>query len=376
MARHALLTLLLTLLLALPALAADSLEEARRLSDAGKVEEAVAMLTRLSQAPDAGAEVFMELGSGYFQLSMVTSDGEQARTFRLQAREAVLKAQALGSQDPLLQVMLDGLPADGSDPRLFSRVPGADAAMRKGEQAFAKDDMAGARGFYEEALRLDPTLYLAALFLGDTWIAQKDFARAIQWYSKAVELDPSVETAYRYWGNALLRSGRAPEARQKYLQAVLRDPYSRLVWQNGLGFWAESTGTDLTMPRVDPPVKVSGNEIGIDPQADPAWLAYAMTRTLWRNEKFAKAHPGETYRRSLAEEAEALAAAADVAVETGGAKDDDLVLLVGLKQQGLLEPFVLFSRVDAEISQDYPGYFQGHEAQLLDFLDRYVAPAR
>lgn len=376
MARRSLLTLLLALFLALPALAADSLEEARRLTESGKVEEAVAMLTRLSQAPGAGAEVFLELGSACFQLSMVTTDEEKARAFRLQARQAVLKAQSLGSKDPMVELMLDGLPADGSDPRMFSRVPGADAAMRKGEQAFASQDMAGARGFYEEALRLDPTLYLAALFMGDTWVSDKDFPQAMQWYSKAVELDPTIETAWRYWGNALLRSGKAPEARQKYLQAIVRDPYSRLVWQNGLGFWAEYTGTELTMPGIEPPVRVSGSGIEIDPKADPAWLAYGMTRTLWRNERFASTHPGETYRRTLEEETEALAAAVDVATETGGAKDEDLALLATLKQQGLLEPFVLFSRVDAEIAEDYAAYAQGHEPKLLEFLEQYVAPAK
>lgn len=371
MTRRLLLTLGLALALTVSALAADDFEEARRLVDSGRPAEALPVLTRLAAAPGATAEVFLALGSAYYQLSVITADEAEATTFRKQGREALLKARTLGSEDPLLDTMLEVMPADGSDPRLFSKVAGADLAMRRGEQAFAKGDMAGARREYEEALRLDPALYYAPLFLGDTWLGANEYARAIEWYAKAVALDPSLETAYRYWGNALLRSEKPAEARQKYLQALVREPYSRLVWQNGLGFWAEFTGHDLSIPKVEPNVEVSGNELKVTGDPDPAWLAYGMTRLLWQKEKFAQRFPGQAYRRTLAEETEALAAAADLAAKT---KDSGVALLAELKRQGLLEAFVLFCRVDAEIAEDYPSYAAGHEKQLLDFLGAYVAP--
>lgn len=372
MTRRLLLTLALALALTVSALAADDLAEAQRLVEAGRPAEALPILTRLAADPKASDEVFLALGSAYYQLSVVTADEAQATTYRKKGREALLKARELGSEDPLLDSMLEVMPADGSDPRVFSKIAGADLAMRRGEQAFANHDMAGARLQYEEALKLDPALYYAPLFLGDTFLDDKNYAEAMKWYARAVAIDPSLETAYRYWGNVFLRNGQPAEARQKYLLAIVREPYSRLVWKNGLAYWAEFTGHELSMPQVEPGVKVSGSEIQVLGEPNPAWLAYGMERVLWRKEKFAKRFPGKAYRHSLPEETEALAAAADLAADT---KDPGLALLVELKRKGLLEAFVLFSRVDPEISEDYGAYAAAHEPQLLEFLGDYVAPA-
>src|SRR5690606_38738759 len=154
----------------------------------GRRAEAVAMLERMAPAP----EVSFELGTLCHHLSILEEDPEKAREWRRKARTALERAREMGWDDPLLDLMLEALPEGGGEPQLFSRVPEADLAMRRGERAFAAGDMPGARALYEQALALDPDLYYAPLFLGDAWLAENDFARAIQWYERAVEIGPWV----------------------------------------------------------------------------------------------------------------------------------------------------------------------------------------
>ncbi|MGH9645157.1 MAG: hypothetical protein ACRD3Q_22365, partial [Terriglobales bacterium] len=55
--------------------------------------------------------------------------------------------------------------------------------------------------------------------------------------------------------------------------------------------------------------------------------------------------------------------------------DPQLQTLVDLKQQGLLEAYILLSAPDQEIAQDYIGYRENNRAKLHQYLSTYIVPA-
>jgi hypothetical protein len=107
-------------------------------------------------------------------------------------------------------------------------------------------------------------------------------------------------------------------------------------------------------------------------------------RTGWqKGNAFQRHYPLETkYRHSLAEESEALTAAAQTQEKvrsgaTKGApasKDPSTDLLLKLHHAGLIEAYVLFSLGDEGIAHDYPAYRAKNRAKLEDYMDKFVVP--
>ena len=185
-------------------------------------------------------------------------------------------------------------------------------------------------------------------------------------------------------------AGDMRAARDKFIEAIVADPYKRAPWA-GASQWAQRNNLKLSQPDIQSPnsfkVEQSGNaNITIDPKSldkkdgSGAWLMYEMSRVLWRNKKFAETFPKEkTYRHSLAEESDALTGVALSAGEQqqgGTAKtlDPALQTLIKLKNSGLLEAYVLLSRPDQGIAQDYQEYRQQHRDKLRQYLSEYVVP--
>ena len=117
----------------------------------------------------------------------------------LRARTLLLHAKELGDNSNLLQILLDGIPPDGRDSS-FSPDTNVEQVMRMAESAFQSGDLGKALEGYSQALVLDPKLYSAALFGGDTLFKMKQYDKAGDWFARAIQIDPNVETAYRYWG--------------------------------------------------------------------------------------------------------------------------------------------------------------------------------
>src|SRR5204862_7171392 len=136
----------------------------------------------------------------------------------------------------------------------------------------------------------------------------------------------------------------------------------------GLMQWAQKTGQPLGHPKIDIPTSVKSDQDGntkieVDAGAitsgnddgSNAWIAYGLTRTLWRNEKFRKTYPQEKdYRHSLAEEADALRSVLVIATEQKSSKpaslSPSLQMLKKLNDEGLLEAYILLARVDRGIA--------------------------
>jgi hypothetical protein len=126
--------------------------------------------------------------------------------------------------------------------------------------------------------------------------------------------------------------------------------------------------------------------INIDPASlgkndgGEAWMMYSMERALWKNEEFAKQFPGEkSYRHTLKEEVESLSVVVTVFAESQRKKkvknpDPSLVMLAQLKEEGMLEPYILLVRPDNELARDYFPYQAAHRDKLIQFVDKYVVP--
>jgi tetratricopeptide (TPR) repeat protein len=364
-------------------------QEAIRLYHKHKLPEAAAMLEKIVEKYPKDTAAHEALGASLVSRADTQTEPEKRKADRLHARAELLRAKELGDNSDLCNVLLAGIPEDGSV-SAFSDSKEVDAAMGRGEAAFAQGDWATAIKEYKSALELDPKLYLAAVNIGDTYYRLKQFDTAGEWFAKAVQLDPNREVGYRYWGDVLMADGKMKEAREKFIQGLVAFPYTKTSWV-GLNGWLSHTHLaykkiPIQLPQA-PTSDAKGNStITIDPASlgkddgGAAWLMYSMERVLWKNEKFAKEYPQEkAYRHSLKEETSALSLVVTVYGETQHDKkakkpDPSLIMLSQLEKEGLLEPYVLLVKADNGIAQDYFSYRDQHRDKLIQFVSNYIVP--
>ncbi len=369
-------------------------QHALQLYDENKFVAALPLLEQLARERPKDYVVLEHLGFAVLANAAVIRDPEASRQERIRARQILLQAQALGDNSNLLQVLLAGLPEDGKIAP-FSESPEVEAAMRDSEAAFSRGDLQRALDGYIKAFALDPHLYEAALFAGDTCFKMRQHATACEWYARAVEISADRETAFRYWGDALTAMGEPAQARPKFIEAIVAEPYIKKSWM-GAKQWAERGKLSLSFPRIMPPNVVSAPSTGADGKThinvniDPttlgglngdrdgrsAWFIYSLNRALWSVEKFAKEFPSEEqYRHTLKEEAGSLHMVADQARKKKVKRlDRELALLLELDDAGLIEAYVLITAADQGISQDYDAYRAAHRDKIRQYLDEYVVP--
>ena len=92
-----------------------------------------------------------------------------------------------------------GITADGGNEPTSSSKTDVDDAMKKAESAYSAGDYRITFTIYQKAFALDPTLYDAAVFSGDTYLHTPVVDSAYVWYARATEIHPNRETAWRYW---------------------------------------------------------------------------------------------------------------------------------------------------------------------------------
>jgi tetratricopeptide (TPR) repeat protein len=378
-------------------------KQAFDLLNQSKMMEALPVLEKLVARNPDDSEVRFFLGFCLVARSREQKNPELRKKDRLAARTHLLRAKELGASEPVLQQLLDALPADGSEPVDTLGNSKARAALDEGESAYARGELDKALAAYARAFELDPKLYEAALFAGDMQFKRAHGSTDVkerksltdsagEWFAKAIALDPDRETAYRYWGDALLEDDRDELALAKFVDAIVADPYNRLVY-NGISRWSQKHQKRLGHPRIDIPTNVTSNkpgEINItvddlslkgsNDDGSAAWMMYGISRSLWvdtkdgkRSEKFAKAYPKETaYRHSLAEEMDGLTVVIE-SVETQTKEKriktltPSLENLMKLHKAGLLEAYILFVKPDNGIVRDYASY----RAANRDKLRRY-----
>jgi tetratricopeptide (TPR) repeat protein len=363
-------------------------QRAIQLMQNARATEALPILERLSSGNPEDGEVMFYFGFAVLGHSQTLKDAAARRQSRIRARAAMLKARESGYKSPLMDSILEGIPADGGEETKYSENAEADAAMREGEAAFVKGDLDSALAAYQRALALDPKLYSGALFAGDMYLKKGLPLKAAEWFERAIAIDPDRETAYRYSASPLMKAGKLEEARSRYVEAFVAEPFNRLA-RAALVHWGEAAGVELAHPQIDVPTNVTPLKdnkmtINVNPGAldaddgSPAWMMYGLTRASWATQKFAKEFPGEkAYRHTLREEAEALRNVVEsVKTQTKDKKikmlNPSLARLVKLHDEGLLEAYILYARVDEGIVQDYVEYRKTNRDKLRRYLLDYV----
>ncbi len=346
--------------------------------------EAIPLLEQLILADPEDAEASFYYGFTLIVKASGLSDKDAAIATRIRARTALIKAKDLGYQDKVLDAFIDSIPLDGSLPGRFSKNEQAEQLMSEGEGEFTKGKYDAALKLYGDALKLDPTIYEAALFSGDMYFRKKDFPNAEVWYQKAISIDPNRETAYRYSASPLMEQKKYDIALDRYVEAFIVEPYSKFA-SAGLTRWGTETESRLGHPRFDIPKYEpekdgkSSSTVTLDSAENGsslAWLGYVATRNEWRESKFAKSYPDEeSYRHSVIEEAEALRSVAKIAKELKAKStklDPQLEILLELDAKGLLEAFVIMAIPDEGIAQDHRDYLRTNRAKLRRYVLEYV----
>jgi tetratricopeptide (TPR) repeat protein len=382
--------------LSTPALAQDKGDyEAERQRAVDLVQQsnfvgALPILEKLAAANDKDTEVLQLLAVSLFAKAATESDAAARKQGFLRARQLALRVKGMGEDNQIVQMLLK-IPENGEpeDLKPGKRTP-AEEALMEGEAAFARAEHRRAIEAYERALKLDPKLYEAPLFIGDAYYKMGQIEKAGEGYARAIAIDPDRETAYRYWGNVLMQSGKMEESRAKLIEAVIAEPYARNPW-SFLAEWGRRSQVELGHPRVDVPkdsvkrkdeknidiiVNPTGREDGTE-----AWMMYSISRAAWMtDERRKKEFPNETrYRHSLREEAGALRAVAEMVerqIKEGKLKEPSLDVsianLLRLNRAGLLEAYVLLATPDEGIAQDYAEYRKTNRDKLRRYLTEVV----
>jgi tetratricopeptide (TPR) repeat protein len=361
-----------------------------------KMPEALPILEKLHAAKPDDTIVLVSLAHAISVIAMTEKDAEKRKKEFLRARSLAERAKKLGEDSQLLQLILEQIPADGNMPTLAAsatRTP-AEEALMEGEAAFAKGEMDRAIEHYERALKIEPKLYEAPLFIGDAYHKMGKNDKAYESYARAVAIDPDRDTAYRYWGNVLMREDKLKEAKEKLVEGVIAAPYTRLSWQFLMN-WAERRQVDLSHPRIDIPTssvqKKDDKNISIfvnpsdKKDGTDAWMVYSIGRAAWMTkEKFSVTFPNEKqYRHSLLEESESLRVAAesvDNQLKDGKLKESSLDVsianLLRLHREGLIEAYVLLAIPDEGIALDYEEYRKNNRDKLRRYLNEYVTAGK
>jgi len=350
----------------------------------GKRLEALPLLEKVEQKQPRDSEVLVALAASLVEHAATLSDQRAVAQERFRAKELLQKAFELGDTSPLgenLRQLLNALPTDGTIQ--FSTDAAVQKAMSAGEAAFARREFDTALQQYEQALKLDPTNYYAALFTANTYDRQGKTDQATEWYQRATMLNPDIETGYRYYADMLAKHGDMIKARDMLIRAAVAEPYNKIVWRE-IRAWALINHTEfnivyLPIPRLQP-----ASAAGKAPGIVASWKAYYSVKARWSDgNAFHEHFPQEpAYRHSLAEESEALSAAAGmlqkVNADEAGARavgaDPIAPLLLRLYDAGLIDAYVLFSLGDEGIAKDYTAYRTQHRDKLEAYLDRFVMP--
>jgi len=369
-------------------------QQAVELYKEGKFEDALPIYQKLHAAKPDDLVVLEGLAFCTLTHAQTLTDPVARKAERVKARQFVTQAQAAGDTSSLLKILTD-IPEDGSESPFSSRAD-VDAFMQEGEATFVKGDLDGAIASYQQALALDPKQYSAALFIGDCYFKKHDHEQAGRWFLRAIEIDPNQETAYRYWGDDLMAQDRPSDAKAQFVRAIVAAPYDKRSWI-GLIQWAKKENVTLAHPAINPPGSVTDKgkndkgqaqiNIVIDPatmggKADAdgtsAWFIYTLSKATWHGDRFKKEFPNEKeYRHTLAEEVDGYQLVVSQVRDGLKSKkiknlDPALATLLKLSDEGLLEPFVLISKADAGIAQDYPAFRNSSREKVTQYINEWI----
>lgn len=370
---------------------AEASTKAAQLIENEQFAAAIPYLEILIKSSPNNPKIRFFYGYSLLMKSKQIENNEEAKKLSAKALEELKKAKSLGLNEPTVDALISLLSGEGTagNETGFSKNAEANKLMNQAENNFAQSKYDEAIEFYGKALAIDPNLYEAALYSGDSYMQKKDWENAEKWYQKAITINPNRETAYRYSATPLMKKAKDEtetqarnryydQARDRYIEALITEPYSQSS-PRGISQWAEATGAKLGHPKIDiPEIKFdeSGKPLMSAPVNDANyaknWQNYVSTRVDWKKTKFAQTFPNEKqYRHSLQEEADAIRNALKFAKEQK-LSHPQFDILQKLDNEGLLEAFILMAQADEGIAEDHEAYLKNNRPKLRQYVLNYV----
>lgn len=261
--------------------------DARRLSQQGKFDEAIAELENLDAKQPGARGLSHELGIVYYKKGDYLNAAAKLKKALVEDPADNEALQLLG-----ISSYLAGRPADAIGPleKVQTWYPSAnvDAAYILGICYIQTKDYPGARKAFAKMFAVPPDSAASYLFTARMLLRQ-DFAPIAEEYAKkAAELDPKLPLAHSLLGEIFLYKSRLPEATEEFQKELelnpgdaavyykLADAYSRAqkyedaekLLQRSIWLDATSTGPYILMGKV------------LEKKGEPLLAARALQRAL------------------------------------------------------------------------------------------------
>lgn len=193
----------------------------------------------------------------------------------------------------------------------FQLSDSAVAVFNHAENAFMTEEFDQALRRYRHLLKLEPSFTLGQTMIGDVFFRTAEYDSAAWYFRKSIKENEIDYTAHWFLGDTYQKQGHVEAAGEWLTRAHLLNKYNpRLL--GALKNYREKTGHPWVdwdfVPRYQ--LSQKGHEISVSLDMD--WMAYAVTKALWKYEPgYAESKTGRPQSDdvlSIKEEAEAVAA--------------------------------------------------------------------
>jgi tetratricopeptide (TPR) repeat protein len=205
--------------------------EARRLSQQGKFDEAIAVLQRLGARNPAQKRLAHELGLAYYKKGDYLKAAEYLKTAQSEDPKDNESIQLLG-----LSYYLAGRPADAAPilEKVQSWYPSAnvDAAYILGICYIQMKDYPNARVAFARMFDVPADSAASYLFTARMLLRQEFDPVAEEYAQKAETLDPKLPGAHLMLGELYLYKSRVPEAIEQFQKELSLNPASAIAYND------------------------------------------------------------------------------------------------------------------------------------------------
>ena len=159
----------------------------------------------------------------------------------------------------------------------------------KAEELFSDYDFTGARKAYQDALALDPNLYVAITYIGETYLYEKDYTSAVIWFEQAIEANYIDYLAHWGLAHACVYTGELKRALKEITITKILDRNNQNINMMFNSIY-KLNKVNYTDWYLDPLFAIS-TDYDEDRDKDVViikfhedWLAYALVYAVWKYE--------------------------------------------------------------------------------------------
>ena len=177
----------------------------------------------------------------------------------------------------------------GYEVKTFEPEGKAKEMFDKAEELFADYDFTGARKAYQDALAIDPSLYVAITYIGETYLYEKDYTSAVLWFEQAIEANYIDYLAHWGLAHACIYTGELKRALKEITITKILDRNNQNINSMFNGIY-KLNKVNYTDWYLDPLFSLS-TDYDEDREKDIVeikfhedWLAYALVYAVWKYE--------------------------------------------------------------------------------------------